>query len=109
MPRLFCAALVVAMVFGLSFGHAATQQSLVPRVTPSKATIGQMQAQPTSNQVIVKFREGTSVRLRNGRLSSTSSGDVIAFESTLRELEIPLNAMRRMHTRPEAELEAERI
>jgi hypothetical protein len=68
----------------------------------------QMQAMPASSQVVVKFREGTGIRLRSGQLAVMASADASSFQNALNEFSIPATAIRKMHTRPEADLDAER-
>jgi hypothetical protein len=68
----------------------------------------QMQAMPASNQVVVKFREGNRVRFNGGQLSGISGPQAAVFENLLREIGIAGTAIRRLHNRPEAELDAER-
>jgi len=86
----------------------ASAQNLQPRVPPPKMTLDQMQSIPSSNRVHVKFREGTDIRLTNGQLRGMASSDAAAFQNILSQRRIPANAIRRMFTRPEADLNNER-
>ena len=80
---------------------------------PTETRIG-----PTDQpyHVILKFREGSYVRLRDGRFvvdGDESSGaaaevDLAELEEVLSTARIPTDAIERLHTRPESELDAER-
>jgi hypothetical protein len=61
-----------------------------------------------SNRVVVKFKEGSRVRLRAGRLSGLRSGEAASLSAALVGHRVPMRALRRLHARPEAELDAER-
>jgi hypothetical protein len=68
------------------------------------------------NQILLKFREDSYVRLRDGRFvieadeSSAAPADVdlSAVEAILGAFGISTNAVERLHTRPESELDTER-
>jgi hypothetical protein len=85
---------------------AQAQQSLRPRVVPEKPTLDQMQAVRSLNRVIVKFREGSGVRLLGGQL--TGGDNPAQFLQALGEYGIPLSAMQRLFRGPEADHDAKR-
>jgi serine protease len=101
----------LVMLFAIVMAGCLTEasaQDLQPRVPPQKMTLDQMQSIPTSNRVHVKFREGVIVRLTDGQLSGLPSSDAAAFQNILTQRRIPASAIRRMFTRPEADLDNER-
>jgi hypothetical protein len=83
-------------------------QPLQPRTPGEKKTLPQLQAMPPTQQVVVKFREGLAVRLSGGQLTGLSSGQAAAFRNALSAAGVPAHAVKRMHLRSEAELDAER-
>jgi hypothetical protein len=101
--------LVAACAIGLAGGIAnASAQVLQPRAEPQTMTLAQMQSVPSSNRVHVKFRESNVIRLKNGQLSGTSSTDADALGNILAQRAIPTAGIRRLFTRPEADLDIER-
>jgi serine protease len=100
-------AAAIAIAFGIST-LPAFGQSLQPRSAGSKKSLEQLQAMPQSNQVVVKFREGMRVRLSGGRLTGLTGGQVEDLAGTLRAAGVPAVNVRRLHTRPEAQLDDER-
>jgi serine protease len=71
-------------------------------------TLAQMQLVRSSNRVHVKLREGNVIRLSNGQLNGMSSTDADAWRNILAQRAIPAAGIRRLFTRPEANLESER-
>jgi len=63
---------------------------------------------PASDRVVVKFKEDRRIRLSSGRLVGVTAGEAQAFAAALRAERVPLSAMRRLHARPESELDQER-
>lgn len=89
---------------------ALAADGLVERRAPGfKKTFAQMRAEPAVNQVTVKFREGRQVRLRAGVLTGVSGSEAASFTRVLRELGLPPGTVRRLHRRPEVELDLERV
>ena len=86
----------------------AHSQSLEPRVAGHKSTLAQLKAMPASARVVVKFKEGQTIRLRSGRFTGIAPGNAAAFDRVLARLHVPKGALRRLHARPEADLDAER-
>ena len=69
-----------------------------------------MQALPSVARVVVKFREGRSIRQSAGRLTGMTTTEAAAFANVLRLSGVPANSgVRRLHARSEAELDQERI
>jgi Subtilase family len=99
---------LVAIIMAAGLVHASAQQALAPRPPPQKMTLPQMQAIPSANRVHVKFREGNVVRFANGQLSGMPSADTASFQNVLGLRGIGPGAIRRMFTRPEADLDRER-
>jgi len=81
---------------------------LEPRAPGAKMSLGQMRAMPQSGNVVVKFREGSGIRLRGGRLIGLRGADAARFVNILSETRVATNAIERLHTRPEGELNSER-
>jgi serine protease len=95
-----------ALLFASCSSGSHAQESLKPRAAPQKPSLEQMQAYQSLNRVIVKFREGTRIRLVDGQLSGVP--DLARFQEALDEYGIPLSAMRKMFTRPEGDLDSRR-
>src|SRR5687768_15407564 len=98
------AALAVALMGASIVGPPATAQS--GRGQPPS----QAQAQANRNNqrltLHVKFQEGTSIRLRGGRLVSLGNDDLSALDAVLAGY--PGARFERLFSRPEAALDAER-
>lgn len=94
------AALAVAAIGASIVGPSATAQS----------GRGQAPAQASRNNerlaLHVKFQEGTSIRLRGGRLVSLGNDDLSALDAVL--VGRPGARFERLFSRPEAALDAER-
>lgn len=103
------AAAVAGTAAGLWAMVAAAQEApALPRVPGLQLTLEQMQAIPDSGQVVVKFREGLTVRLSGGRLSGLDSAGRASLGRTLAEIGLDEGRLRRLHSVPEAELDAAR-
>jgi hypothetical protein len=79
------------------------------RPVPAKPTRTEMKAARTTNGVIVKFQEGSGVRLRGGDLVAASGVDLTDFRHALLRAGITPGQVKRLHTRPERELDEERV
>jgi serine protease len=96
--------------------RAQDANGLLPRTTPEKPVETTVAPGDAPHQVILKFREGSYVRLRNERFvieGDQSSGaaaevDLSELEEVLSASRIPTDAIERLHTRPESELDSER-
>src|SRR5262245_51262837 len=108
MCRRSLAIAVLALATWASFEAWAQQPALQPRAVPQKPTLKELQSIAASNEVIVKFREGSGIRYRGGQLASQATEDTAAFEFALRQLGISPTVMQRVFERPEAELDRER-
>jgi hypothetical protein len=86
---------------------AAVGQTL-ERLVPAKPTRGEMSKAATTNRVVVKFREGSGIRLRGGDLVAAPGTDLTELRNTLLGAGITPGQMRRLHARPERELDDER-
>jgi serine protease len=84
------------------------QSAPVERLPGTKLSLEGLLAMPASDRVVVKFKEGRRVRLSSGRLVGVTSGEAQAFAAALRAERVPLRAIRRLHARPESELDQER-
>jgi hypothetical protein len=84
------------------------QSAPVERLPGTKFNLEGLLAMPASDRVVVKFKEGRRVRLSSGRLVGVTAGEAQAFAAALRAERIPMSAMRRLHARPESELDQER-
>src|SRR5262245_21335179 len=87
---------------------APAQSAPVPRLPGSKLSLERLLAMPASDRVVVKFAEGRRVRLNSGRLLGLTSGEASALANALGAEGVGLSAMRRLHARPEADLDRER-
>src|SRR4051812_43143451 len=84
------------------------QSASVQRLPGTKLSLEGLLAMPASDRVVVKFKEGRRVRLSSGRLVGVTTGEAQAFAAALRAERVPSSAMRRLHARPESELDQER-
>ena len=100
--------LIAAAFMSLS-GPVQAQSALEPRMPGFKQTVTEMLALPASRNVVVKFREGSRVRMKSGRLTGLATADATAFVATLRVKGISAGAARRLHGRSEADLDRERL
>jgi len=80
----------------------------VQRLPGTKLSLEGLLAMPASDRVVVKFKEDRRIRLSSGRLVGVTAGEAQAFAAALRAERVPLSAMRRLHARPESELDQER-
>ncbi len=79
-------------------------QALEPRIDTAKAALASQPVDPSNRSVIVKFREGTGVRLNGGSL--TSSTDVSGVTAVLAKY--PGTTVARLFRRPAADLAQEK-
>lgn len=109
--RLFLAALALLVLALLPpFGTDGLASSLQPRHVRSKAGLFRITPGHRTDRLVVKFREGMKVRLRNGRLSAPASPpaahDLAAVEALLASH--PEARIERLLHRSEAVLDTER-
>jgi hypothetical protein len=88
---------------------ASAQQELKPRIAPPKATLQQLQSIPATNEVTVKFREGSGFRIQDGQPTALEADEIGPLLKTLGDLGIALNRIRPLLTLPRQQLDAERI
>lgn len=86
----------------------AVAQRLTPRAPAAKESYQALSAKPASDRVTVKFREGLRIRLGSEGLEGLSATESAAFAAALRATGVGVPAIRRLHRRAEAELDAER-
>ncbi len=75
-----------AFVLTLLVVSIGTAQALVPRATFSKPDQVQIRETDRWDLLVVKFAEGSEVRLREGRLISHRGADLTGVDRILREL-----------------------
>jgi hypothetical protein len=99
-----------AAVLMSSLGAVATSQAqgLADRKPAQKSSLEELRKRPDSGKVVVKFHEGRKVRLNAGRLNGLPDGDIAAIARLLTDMGVPASNIKRLHARPEAELDAER-
>jgi hypothetical protein len=107
----------VIAVGACELGGASAGQSAEPalaaegaaQVEPSVALSGQAATPPRGPQqpLQVKFRQGTVIRLRDGRFVSLGGDDVSALQAVLDRY--PGTSIDRVFTRSEADLEQDRV
>jgi serine protease len=96
--------------------RAQDADDLLPRAVPQKPAETRVAPGDDYSRVVLKFREGTYVRLRDDRLevdagesaAAPEAVDLSAFDSILADFGISSDAIEPLHTRPETELNAER-
>lgn len=81
--------------------------TLKPRIAPAKPVHTPVGPGVHPNLVVVKFVEGSKVRLRNNELVNLASGDLSPALSLLSQF--PGVTVERLFTRPETALEEERV
>lgn len=79
------------------------------RRLPSKSDLARIPAGESPKRLVVKFAEGTALFIQDGRLRSANATDPAPVVSFLASLGLAANNLRPLHTRPRAELEAERL
>lgn len=86
----------------------AAGQAPTSRHVPAKPTPAEMASPATANRLVVKFREGSNVRIRAGRATAAEGARLDQFGSALASAGVALSNLRRLHARPEQELDAQR-
>ena len=82
--------------------------SLRPRWIPGKPAKTILEPWQEPNRIIIKFAEGSNVRLRQGGLVSLKGWDLGQVSAVLARYRISPGALRRYFTRPEVVLEQEK-
>ena len=73
-----------------------------------KLDLSELRAQPETNQVVVKFREGEKVRLANQKLTGMRSGQANLLNNVLRQAGVTETALTPLFEAPPEELERDR-
>ncbi len=92
----------------LTASAPAMADALTERKPAQKSNLAELRKKPDSRKVVVKFNEGRTIRLTAGRLNGLPDGDIAAIAKLLKDTGIVAANIKRMHARPEAELDAER-
>lgn len=87
---------------------AASDNTLEMRQVPDKAALARIPAGQTPRRIIIKFAEGTELFVQDGHLRSEKSIDPTPVANALASLGVSANDLQPLHTRPRAELQAER-
>src|SRR4051794_641967 len=93
---------IVSLYSSTAFGQP------LDRPVAAKPTRAEMVAVPTTGAVVVKFREGTGIRLRGGQLVGASPAELAGIESALRDVGLSASDLKRLHAAPEQRLDTER-
>jgi hypothetical protein len=100
-----CYLLIVVTVVAATITSASAQN----RVPGQKMTLQQLQVLPASDRVVIKFREGSRVRIGDGQIKGISDRQSTNnFNRVMSEAGIPLTSVERMHGESEAELDTKR-
>ncbi len=91
---------------GLAVVPAFAQET--PRVATGQPSVAEMRARGPSDQLIVKFRERTGIRIRGGEAHNLAGADRDGLAGVLAAAGLTFADFRRLHARPEAELDVER-
>ena len=86
---------------------ALAQQNSPSRIPGSDSSLTQMQA-PATNRVVIKFREGSQVGLKDEQLIDRATGQVDAVQNVLRQMGIATPLRRMFGGASEAEINAQR-
>lgn len=86
----------------------AADAGLEPRVLPDRASLAQPAAGAPPRRIVVKFRQGSGVEAQSGQLRAAAGFDAAAVEHTMSAMGVSPRSMQRLHSRPPAELDAER-
>lgn len=78
------------------------------RVLPDKAELARVAPGTTVNRIAIKFREGSAIALRDGRLSGAQAPEVADFTTALASMGTQPGSLQRLYARPDAELDSER-
>ena len=111
MPRSNTARALVAGLTALLLSEgAALANDLVPRTPGVKKSFGLLLAMPASDEVVVKFREGTQIRSRMGGLTAAPGVNLELLDQALRTFGLNAGEFEHIHdARSEADLDSERL
>jgi serine protease len=88
--------------------EAKAQDTPNLRVTGNKRDLSELRAQPETNRVVVKFREGEKVRLTGEKLTGMRSGQANLLNNVLRQAGVTETALTPLFEAPPEELERDR-
>ncbi|BAV33895.1 hypothetical protein SCL_1590 [Sulfuricaulis limicola] len=101
--------LLLVLALSLLLQPAWSEPSSAPisqRHAPIKPQHTQVAGQVQKDRIVVKFNEGTTVRLRGKQLKSLAGADLAAFNTLLQNY--PGTTVQRLFSRPEPDLEQEK-
>jgi serine protease len=78
------------------------------RVLPDKAELARVAPGTTVNRIAIKFREGSAIDSRAGRLSGAQASEVAALTAALASVGVQPGSLQPLYPRPAAELDRER-
>ena len=105
--RAWIGALVTLLLIGAA-PDAQAQDTPNVRSAGRKLDLTELRAQPETNQVVVKFREGEKVRLTNQKLTGMRSGQANLLNNVLRQAGVTETALTPLFEAPPEELERDR-
>ena len=100
-------ALVTLLLIGAA-PDAMAQDTPNVRSAGRKLDLSELRAQPDTNQVVVKFREGEKVRVANQKLTGMRSGQANLLNNVLRQAGVTETALTPLFEAPPEELERDR-
>src|SRR5262249_1708704 len=100
--------LIALLDAGSASARDAGAPPLTARHAPAKPPATVLLPGADSTRLLLKFAEGSGVRLRTGRLVSPTGAGLSDVEKVLRDAGIGRSAMRRLFSRPEGELDRDR-
>jgi subtilisin family serine protease len=96
---------LVAILVLFEMPAASAQQAPDQRPEARKLDLQQLRALPSSNHVVVKFRDGETVRRSGDRLTGMRSGQADNLNQVLREAGVSEAAVKPLHAAPPEQLE----
>ena len=107
--RTVAAAFFLAMMVApVMITPVMAQTNLEPRLPGLKLNLEQLLAKPGANRVVIKFREGSQIRLVNGQLISAVTAEVAAVQALIRQTGLFASLHRLFGDLAEAQLTAQR-
>jgi len=97
--------LVLLLLTGCSASQTNTRVSLTPRDVPHKPEHTEIDPLTFGGVVVVKFVEGSGIRLRDGKLISLANASTIDVDALF--VQYPLTGIERQFTQPEEEIAEE--
>lgn len=100
-------ALVTLLLMGAA-PEAKAQDETNLRTGGRKLDLSELRAQPETNHVVVKFREGEKVRLSKDKLTGMRSGQANLLNNVLRQVGVNETALQPLFAAPPEELERDK-